>query len=267
MPDRLPIPLIFRAVLAQLLALALWWLIDPPISPLLLLLATGGSAWVFSLAGPLSLPPWWWPIQLLAPLGVALALALQLPALFWLGAFVLLWLITPHAFGERVPLYLTNRQTIAALVQRLPATPFHFVDLGGGTASVVVALARQRDDCHFTAVESAWLPWLIAWLRLAWQPQGNVTLRLGNFWSLPLCRYQVIYAFLSPQPMDRLMAKAAAEMAEGALFISNTFLPATVAADESWRVGDRRQSELHLFHAATLRRAFNIVPAGNDTSR
>jgi hypothetical protein len=45
----------------------------------------------------------------------------------------------------------------------------------------------------------------------------------GDFWDCDLSGFDVIFAYLSPAPMERLWGKAQAEMKPGAIFISSTF--------------------------------------------
>ena len=164
---------------------------------------------------------WWIVLQALFPLAVVVGLAVRWSPLVWLGAFVLLWLLNRNTVGERVPLYLSGQAVPQALRLVLPGDPFHFVDLGCGFGGVLTRLAEHYPQSHFEGIESAPLPWLIARLRLA--RRRNCRIRWGNFWRLSLADYQVVYCFLSPEPMAALWTKAHAELRPGALLISNTF--------------------------------------------
>jgi hypothetical protein len=62
-----------------------------------------------------------------------------------------------------------------------------------------------------------------------------------------LSRYDVAYAFLSPQPMPRLYEKVVAEMKPDTLFISNSFVVPDNPADEIAEVDDARETKLHLW--------------------
>jgi hypothetical protein len=54
----------------------------------------------------------------------------------------------------------------------------------------------------------------------------------------------VIYAYLSPAPMERLWEKARAEMKPGSLFISNSFAVPGVSFDEVVELNDLSHSRL-----------------------
>ena len=110
-----------------------------------------------------------------------------------------------------------------------------------------LALARQRPDGHFTGIESAPLPFALAWLRLRFAGLANVKLLFGDYRSHGLGEYDVVYTFLSPVPMPDLCDQAKQEMKSGSLLISNTFDVPGHPADETVEVADRRQTSLYLW--------------------
>ena len=75
----------------------------------------------------------------------------------------------------------------------------------------------------------------------------NMTVRRGDFWQEPLNGYDFVYAFLSPAPMPRLWHKACAEMASGALLVSNSFAVPDLAPTHVIEVNDRRATRLYLY--------------------
>jgi len=196
----------------------------------------------------LKAPRWWLTIHLgFLPLAV-LAQTLAIPPWLWLAGFVLLLLIFWRTDQSRVPLYLSNAATAAALTALLPARPCRVIDLGCGDGALLRRLARARPDCHFIGVEHAPLTWL--WARLAAAGLKNLTIRHGDFWPQPLSNFDLVYAFLSPAPMPRLWAKATAEMTAGALLVSNSFEVPGMAAEQVVEVADRRQTRLHCYRPA-----------------
>lgn len=72
-------------------------------------------------------------------------------------------------------------------------------------------------------------------------------MRYGDFWEINLADYQVVYAFLSPVPMERLYTKVQAEMKPGTLFISNSFEVPGVEADEVLELSDGRKTKIHIW--------------------
>lgn len=188
---------------------------------LLLALLQGAVAALFSHLA--RLPRWWLPIQ--AVFWPLLYTSLDHPQLAALAPFALLGLLL--VFGnvvrERVPLFLSSTRVeshLAGLVAPLPRP--RILDLGCGTGGLVRRLQRNVPAAQVEGIESAFGPWSIAWLagKLMRSP---VRVRYGDFWSLDLRDYDVVYAYLSPAPMARLWRKVQREMPPGSLFISNTF--------------------------------------------
>ncbi|MCH7937526.1 MAG: hypothetical protein IH994_10635 [Proteobacteria bacterium] len=122
-----------------------------------------------------------------------------------------------------------------------------FADLGCGLGGPVLDLARRRPDGNFTGIESAPLPFALAWLRLRFAGLANVKVLFGDYRSHGLGEYDVVYAFLSPVPMPDLFDKAKHEMKSGSLLISNTFDVPGHPADETVEVADRRRTSLYLW--------------------
>ncbi len=192
------------------------------------------------------LPLWWLPVLALFPLAVAAALWLQLPAWVYLLAFALLLSLQRNAARGGVPLYLTNRQTIAALARLLPDRPGLVVaDLGSGLGGTLMALARTRPDARFEGIETAPLPFVLSWLRALLVSRVRFT--YGDYHRRNLAAYDVVYCFLSPVPMPDLYAKARREMRPGTILISNSFMVPGHPAHEIIDVDDARQTRLHIW--------------------
>ena len=235
-------------VLAAVLTGGLVWLVFPVLvgHPLAIAGVQGLCAALIShlLRGPV----WWLPIHLgFMPLAV-LALGLGLPSWIWLAGFVLLLLIFWRTDRSRVPLYLTNAPASETLAGLLPARPIALIDLGCGDGGLLRRLARARPDCRFVGFEHAPLTWAWAWLGCRSLP--NVEIRFGDFWSHPLGGYEVVYAFLSPVPMQRLWTKAKAEMQADALLVSNSFGVPGIQPECTAEVADGRRTCFHCYRPA-----------------
>lgn len=216
-------PRILRALLAQAAAFAL-----------LLALARAGlrlPAWSWAAAqgalataagAALGLPAWWAPLQAALPFALWLRLAWSYPAWIDLALFAGLALWFGGGLLTRVPLYNASRDARAKLESLLPErTGFTFVDLGCGLGGPLTHLASRRPDGRFLGVEASPLPFLVAWLRCLRRP--NVRIRLSSLWSVGLGGFDVVYAFLSPEPMPALWAKARKEMPPGSRLVSHSF--------------------------------------------
>lgn len=179
--------------------------------------AIGAAAFA---AARLTRQPWWWQaIHLLfAPLLWA-ALQLQISPIWYLGMFMVLFLVFRGAASGQIPLYLSGTSTAARLAALLPREA-RVLDIGAGVGSLLLPLGRQRPDLHLNGIENAPLPWLAGWLRT----RGKIkNWHWGDLWQHGLAPYQAVYCFLSPAPMAALWRKACQEMRPGSLFISKAF--------------------------------------------
>jgi len=71
---------------------------------------------------------WWLPLHLVFLPAVLLVGGLGLPRWVWAVAFGLLALIYWTSFRTQVPLFLSNRRTVAALAEALPDGPLRVLD-------------------------------------------------------------------------------------------------------------------------------------------
>lgn len=70
---------------------------------------------------------------------------------------------------------------------------------------------------------------------------------MANLWQENLTDYDVVYAFLSPTPMNALWDKVQREMRPGSLFISNSFAIPEVATSHIVEVDDARGTKLYCY--------------------
>lgn len=191
------------------------------------------------------LPNWWLPINALFAPAIAGAMAAQLPGWFYLAAFLLTLAVFWNVRSDRVPLYLTNRKTWAAIHQLLPEKrDLRFVDLGSGIGGTTRYLATYRPDAQFVGVETAPLPLLVCHLRQLLNRLPNMEQRTQDLWSVDLAAFDVAYCFLSPQPMAQLYEKASTEMKPGSMLISNSFEVPGHPPTEEVIVDDSRSTRL-----------------------
>lgn len=219
-------------------------------SPLLLALLCGFLAATFSYLSGLA--RWWLLIQLLFMPALVLMLQAGLPPNLFLGAFLILLLVYWSAFRSQIPLYLSSNKVWRAIECLLPATTnnqeFTFMDLGSGLGGVLTHLAKVRPDGRYSGVEIAPLPFFWSWLRARLGGYRNCHLHWGSLWDCDLSQYDVVFAYLSPVPMEKLWHKARAEMRPGTLFISSTFAVPEQLPHEVVQVDDLHHSTLLIWH-------------------
>ncbi|GKT12452.1 MAG: hypothetical protein ISEC1_P1430 [Thiomicrorhabdus sp.] len=239
------------ALLIQCLALCLLFLgvsiapyfIEPPYFAVLLVAAQGGLAALLTYR--LGLPYWWRWIQFLMPLGLYAGILLAFDPVWALLILVLVWLFFSNAITERVPLYFTNATTRYALKELVKTKrSVHFVDLGCGFASNVIFMSKQDEVAVSHGVETAPFPYLLSKLRTILF--GGQTFA-QDIWKTDLANYDVVYAFLSPEPMEKLWDKVSHEMNAGSLFISNSFAVPSIDPSEVWELADKRRTKLYIY--------------------
>lgn len=228
---------LFVVVMAQLSSWRLSWLAAGLLQGAL---AAGIGSW-------LGLSRWWYWLNLAFVPALLLANGAALPSWVFLVGFVLVLLLNWNSIGERVPLYLTGargRHELAALLARR-TVPFRFIDLGCGPAGTLLWLSRRFPESQFVGVETAPLPFALAWLRSV--PRRNCQIRYQNLWRSDLSAFDVAYTFLSPAPMAGVWDKARTQLPPGGWLISNTFEVPDVPPDEVVALDDWRRSRLLLW--------------------
>lgn len=267
--------------LAGLVMLAPQW-IEPPYSAFWLVLVH--SLGVLGLTILAKMNRWWWLIQFLLPWLLLGAVILQVNPWVGLGLFVLVVLVFANAFSTRVPLYLSNNVTRKALRQ-LVAESFdcyrtvRFLDIGSGLGGNVFYMHRLPQVALSHGVETAPIPFLISWIRRTYVqkftgrlavdknaglsegslkqddpaqareaiPANSPEILARDLWKYPLIEYDLVYAFLSSEPMERLWKKVCNEMPVGSVFVSNSFPVPNVEPSDIWQLNDRRQTVLYIY--------------------
>jgi hypothetical protein len=194
---------------------------------------------------------WWLWIQAgFAPV-LVLALGLGIPPWIFLLGFLVLLAVYWSTFRTQVPLYLSSDKVWHAIETLLPpAAPqqsLRFIDLGSGLGGVLTHLARVRPEGRYFGVESAPLPWLWSWLRIKLGGHSQCKVSWGSLWDCQLNEYDVVFAYLSPVPMQQLWQKARTEMRPGSLFISSTFAVPEQSPHQRIEINDLHRSSLLLW--------------------
>jgi len=163
-----------------------------------------------------------------------------------LALFVIVWLVFANAFKEWVPLYLTNnttRQAFKELIKR--KRKVRFLDLGCGLGGNVAFMSQQRQVSESHGVETAPIPYLVSIVITGFR--GGRTFAM-DMWKIELAYYDVVYAFLSPEPMPKLWEKVKEKMLPGSIFVSNSFAVPGVEPTEVWDLSDSRKTTLYIYH-------------------
>ncbi|CAD6872614.1 hypothetical protein [Methylomonas fluvii] len=191
-------------------------------------------------------PYWWLPIHLLFLPTVLLGLSWQVPAWLYLLILLLLTLLFWGTVKGDVPLFLSSSAVSQALIEIVSREQAKsFVDIGAGLATVVVPLAKARQDMAVVALERAPLPWLLA----TWRCRNLANVRVGrsSFWEQDLREFDVVFAFLSPLVMAKIGEKIRREMRCGCLFVSSSFPIPNSQPESVLELNDSRKTKLYCY--------------------
>jgi hypothetical protein len=243
-------PTLFKALSAQVAGLILvYGLARNGIFPALPLVMLAGIQGIFAaiVSALLISPRWWQIIHLIFLPAIVASVQLELPIEFYATGFFILLLTYWTSFRTQVPLFLSNRITVHRLAQHLPdRQALKVLDVGSGTGSFAVPLAKLRPDWTITGIETAPAPlWMSRYLG---RKLKNLLLLRTDFWPHSLSDYDFVYAFLSPAPMPALWRKARKEMRSGSILISNSFGIPGVKPDKILEIDDSRQTQLLLYY-------------------
>lgn len=199
----------------------------------------------------IGLARWWLVIQLIFAPALLLTLRLDIPAEFFLAAFLLMLLVYWSSYRSQVPLYLSSTKVWKTLEELLPVykanSSFKFADIGSGMGGVLTYLAKARPDGEYYGVENAPLPLLLSQLRVKLGNHTNCHIQWQSLWLHDLSPYDVVFAYLSPVPMEQLWKKVKQEMRSGTLFVSSTFDVPGHAPHYSITLDDMHHSTLYVF--------------------
>jgi SAM-dependent methyltransferase len=212
------------ALVAWALSWAMWLLLQscgaPAVLSGLLALGTGGA---LSLACDGVARRLW--VAAGFPLSAwALGAAAAWPAWAWLLLLLPLLLAYPLRAWRDAPFFPTPARALHGLDGVVGPTVARVLDAGCGLGHGLRALRALWPQARVHGVE--WSPLLAAATRW-FCPWAKVT--RGDLWAQDWCGFDLVYAFQRPESMERLWAKALAELPAGQWFVSLEFAVPGVA--------------------------------------
>jgi hypothetical protein len=178
----------------------------------------------------------------------ALGTASAQPAWAWLLPLVVLALVYPVRAWRDAPVFPTPRGALRGLAGAAPMPPGASVlDAGCGLGAGLLELHREYPQARACGTEWSW-PLRIA---CAWRCRF-AAVRRGDLWADDWSAHGLVYLFQRPESMPRAVAKAAAELREGAWLVSLEFAAPGLIAEGSLAVAGKRRLWLY---RAPFRRA------------
>jgi len=156
-----------------------------------------------------------------------LALVLIIILSFGLGAILGAPFVPTHRRAVRAALELANLQ---------PGQ--HFLDLGSGSGTLVLAAAKK--GIRVTGIEINPVLWLISNIRI-WPYRDHARIMLGNYWQMAWPEADCIYIFLIGHYMNRFSQHLAKRVNHHQAVLSYTFQVPGLNLVET-------RDGLHLYH-------------------
>ncbi len=152
--------------------------------------------------------------------------------MFWLQVFILLICITLIATlcislllqnFINVPYVPSSSKHLKQALTEIGVGPGKsFIDIGSGDGKVLFAAASL--DATVTGVEINPYLSLLSKLRKALNPRrAQIHILNQNFYRIDLSKYDIVYAYLLPEILQKLDDKLYTELKPGTKIISNTF--------------------------------------------
>ena len=193
-----------------------------------------------------NMPLAWQALNFLLPFAFLLSSNIEIPSWIFLTAFIIFAMFHLPALWTRVPYYPTPDITYQYVFGLLPhEKDFRFIDVGCGMGDLLKFLAARSKTGNFVGVEIGILSFLISKIKNL--SNQNVSVFFKSMWKMNLAEFDVIYAFLSPAPMEQLWNKFIAEAKPGALLVSNSF-EAPAEPDNIIETGPERGGTLYLYY-------------------
>lgn len=196
------------------------------------------AATLLGLLLSLAATSWWRRIILAAgfPLAVVASGAAVVPGWIWLVLLLAVLLVYPFKAWRDAPLFPTPPNALRDLPLQLPLPSRAAVlDAGCGLGQGLQALRAAYPQARLTGIEWSWpLRWWCG-LRCPW-----AQVRHGDIWRAPWQAYDLVYLFQRPESMPRAVAKARADMQDGAWLVSLEFEATQLHPDVQLQLPDGR---------------------------
>lgn len=142
----------------------------------------------------------------------------------------------------------TPPEVVRAMVRLAALRPGdHVVDIGAGDGRILVEAKRRMPSIDATGYEIALAIWMLGKLRITFSGM-RVRLLLRNALRCDLSSTDVLFLYVGPEMMRRLLPKLREELKPGTRIISHTFhLPEHVPVREEFVRVRARQKRVMLY--------------------
>lgn len=121
-----------------------------------------------------------------------------------------------------VPTKTKDYQRINSLIKS--HNPKKFIDLGCGSAGLIIYLAKENPNIEFVGVEIALPLFLFAWLRVKLSGLKNISIKYQDLFNIDLAKFDLIFVYGYPRSIKRrLTEKIKKEAKPGTILLSYVF--------------------------------------------
>ncbi|MBA3602885.1 MAG: SAM-dependent methyltransferase [Parachlamydiaceae bacterium] len=133
---------------------------------------------------------------------------------------------------------------------QIPLTPAPgtIYELGSGWGTIAFILAKKYPLHRIEAYETSWIPYYFCLLRKNFNKSSNLHFYRRNFYSVRLSNASMIFCYLFPAAMQRLLPKFHQELPQGCIVVSHTFALPGSKPHLTIEVSDLYRTKIYVYH-------------------
>lgn len=136
---------------------------------------------------------------------------------------LLLMLALVIGFFHKVPYVPSSRGQIRKMIDAADIKEGeHIADLGCGDGKILFMAEKYSKGASFTGYEIAPMPIAFFYLKKLFN-RSKASLKTMDFMKEDFSKYSVVFLYLLPEVMDKMLPKLEKELPKGARVISNVF--------------------------------------------
>lgn len=126
--------------------------------------------------------------------------------------------------------------------------PGPIYELGSGWGTLAFTLAKKYPSHHIAAYETSWIPYLYCLVRNYFFPFPNLHFYRVNFYTISLKNASMIFCYLYPAAMQRLISKFSQELPPGTIVVTHTFALPTKKYDLMEEINDLYHTKIYVYY-------------------
>jgi len=152
-------------------------------------------------------------------IAIIIVFFLTLFVIFWIWMSVVYWTLK----NGISPMPTTSKTKNKVLSTIPPGTQGTVVELGSGWGNMAMQIARFLPHCQVIGYENSPIPYYFSRIWNMMEKQPNLKYYRKDFFDVSLKGVDLVYCYLYPEAMSRLVKKFDEELKSGTVVISNSF--------------------------------------------